>query len=336
MKAYIVPAGAKSAADLRLIERADPHPAPGQVLVRVRAASLNYRDQAIAAGTYMGSGGRDIVPLSDGAGEIAAVGAGVTRFKPGDRVAATFFQTPPEGPPFEAKGALGTPLDGLLAEQVVLYEDGVVRLPQRFSFEEGACLPCAAVTAWRALMRTGKPIVAGDTVLVLGTGGVSTFALQFAKAAGARVIATSSREDKIERFKALGASDGINYKSKPDWEKEVLLLTKARGVDCVVEVGGAGTLNRSFQALAPGGKVVLIGVLAGRNSEINPYALMAKNASLHGIFVGDREMFEEMKSAIDVNQVKPVIDKIFPFEEAVAAYRYQASGDFIGKVVIRV
>src|SRR4029450_733988 len=176
MKAYIVPAGAKSAADLRLIERADPHPAPGQGLVRGRAASLKYRDQAIAAGTYMGSGGRDTLPLPDGAGEIAVVGAGVTRFKPGDRVAATFFQTPPEGPPFEAKGALGTPLDGMLAQKLVLYEAGVVRLPQRFSFEEGACLPCAAVTAWRALMRTGKPIVAGDTALVLGTCGGSSSA----------------------------------------------------------------------------------------------------------------------------------------------------------------
>jgi NADPH:quinone reductase-like Zn-dependent oxidoreductase len=338
MKAYIVPVGTKSVDDLRLIERPDPHPAPGQVLVRVRAASLNFRDQAVAAGSY-GLGGpmvRDIIPLSDGAGEILAVGTGVTRFKPGDRVAATFFQTPPDGPPFEAKGALGSPLDGMLAEQVVLYEDGVVRLPQRLSFEEGACLPCAAVTAWRALMRTGRPTVAGDTVLVLGTGGVSTFALQFAKAAGARVIATSSREDKIERFKALGASSAINYKSKPDWEKEVLQLTNARGVDCVIEVGGTGTLNRSFQALAAGGKVVLIGVLAGRNNDINPYALMAKNASLHGIFVGDRETFEEMNEAIDVNQVKPVIDKIFPFEDAVDGYRHHASGDFIGKVVIRL
>src|SRR5262249_27629449 len=237
MKTYIVPAGAKSVDDLRCIERPDPQASAGQVLVRVRAASLTYRDQAVAAGTYALSGSiaRDIVPLSDGAGEIAAVGAGVTRFKPGDRVAATFFQTPPDGPPFEAKGALGTPLDGMLAERVVLYEDGVVRLPQRFSFEQGACLPCAGVTAWRDSVRAGKPIVAGDTVLVLGTGGVSTFALQFAKAAGARVIATSSREDKIQRFKALGASDVINYKSVPNWEKDVLLLTKTRGVDCVIE-----------------------------------------------------------------------------------------------------
>ena len=290
MKAYIVPAGAKSAADLRLIDRADPHPAPGQLTGSRAGGILELpRSGHHCRHIRMGSGGRDIIPLSDGAGEIAAVGAGVTRFKPGDRVAATFFQTPPEGPPFEAKGALGTPLDGMLAEQVVLYEDGVVRLPQGFSFEEGACLPCAAVTAWRALMRTGKPIVAGDH------GARSRNRRRIDVRASVCEGRRSTRhrhvfgEDKIERFKALGASDGINYKSKPDWEKEVLLLTKARGVDCVVEVGGAGTLNRSFQALAPGGKVVLIGVLAGRNSEINPYALMAKNASLHGIFVGDRK-----------------------------------------------
>ena len=202
MKAYIVPAGAKSAADLRLIERADPHPAPGQVLVRVRAASLNYRDQAIATGTYMGSGGRDIIPLSDGAGEVAAVGA-------------TFFQTPPEGPPFEAKGALGTPLDGMLAEQIVLYEDGIVRLPQRFSFEEGACLPCAAVTAWRALMRTGKPIVAGDTVLVLGTGGVSTRHRHVFERGQDRAFQGTGRlgRDQLQEQTGLGERGSSPYES---------------------------------------------------------------------------------------------------------------------------
>jgi NADPH:quinone reductase-like Zn-dependent oxidoreductase len=339
MHAYVVPAGAKGFADLRRVERPDPEPGPGQVCIRVRAASLNYRDQAIAAGTYAGLGGtvnRDVTPLSDGAGEVIAVGEGVTQFRRGDRVAATFFQTPPQGPPFGARAALGSPLDGILSERIVLYEDGVVRIPQDLSFEEGACLPCAAVTAWRALMRAGRSIVAGDTVLVLGTGGVSIFALQFARAAGARVIATSSSDDKIERVKALGASEAVNYARTPEWEKEVLAITNGRGVDCVVEVGGAGTLNRSFHSLAPGGKVVLIGVLTGRDGEINPYALMGKNASLHGIFVGDREMFVEMNNAIEVNHLKPIIDKVFPFDDAVGAYHHHASGHFIGKVVIRV
>jgi NADPH:quinone reductase-like Zn-dependent oxidoreductase len=334
MHAYVVPAGAKGFTDLRRVERTDPEPGPCQVCIRVRAASLNYRDQAIAAGTYGGLGGTasdDITPLSDGAGEVIAVGDGVTQFRRGDRVAATFFQTPPQGPPFGARATLGAPLDGMLSERIVLYEDGVVRIPQDLSFEEGACLPCAAVTAWRALMRAGRSIV-----LVLGTGGVSMFALQFARAAGARVIATSSSDDKIERVKALGAAEAVNYARTPEWEKEVLAITNGRGVDCVVEVGGAGTLNRSFHSLAPGAKVVLIGVLTGRDGEITPYALMGKNASLHGIFVGDREMFVEMNNAIEINHLKPIIDRVFPFDDAVGAYRHHASGRFIGKVVIGV
>ena len=265
-----------------------------------------------------------------------AVGAGVTRFKPGDRVAGVFSQTPPDGPPFSERVPLGFPLDGMLAEQVVLYEDGVVSIPQGLSFEEASCLPCAAVTAWHALMLAGRSVRPGDTVLVLGTGGVSMFALQFAKAAGARVIATSSSDEKIERVKALGASDGVNYQRVPDWDKEVLTLTGGRGVDCVVEVAGAGTLARSFGALAPGGKVGLIGVLTGRTGDSSPYTLMRKGGSLHGIFVGNREMFEQMNRAIDVNRIKPIIDKVFPFEEAVAAYRHQTSGNFMGKVVITV
>lgn len=338
MHAYIVPSGCKGSDELRRVERPDPQPGPGQVRIRVRAASLNYRDQAVVTGTYFGGiVSDDTIPLSDGAGEVAAVGAGVTRFKPGDRVAATFFQTLPSGPPFGAGASLGAPpLDGMLAEQVVLYEDGVVAVPKGFSFEEAACLPCAAVTAWHALARAGRPVRAGDTVLVLGTGGVSTFALQFAKAAGARVIATSSSDEKLARVKALGASDGINYKRVPDWEKAVLDATGGRGVDCVVEVGGAGTLNRSLMSLAPGGKTVLIGVLTGRASDVNPYALMPKNGSLHGIFVGDRDMFQEMNRAIEVNGIKPIIDKVFPFEQALAAYHHHKSGNFMGKVVITV
>jgi NADPH:quinone reductase-like Zn-dependent oxidoreductase len=337
MRAYIVPAGCKTSGELKIVERPDPRPGPSQVLVRVRAASLNFRDQAIALGVYMGGAvARDTIPLSDGAGEVLDVGPGVTRFKPGDRVAGLFTQIPPGGPPFAPRAALGTPLDGMLAETVVLYEDGVIAVPPALSFEQAACLPCAGVTAWHALMHAGRAIHAGDTVLVLGTGGVSIMALQFAAAAGARVIVTSSSDDKIAKALALGASAGVNYKRTPDWDQEVMKLTGRRGVDCVVEVGGIGTLNRSFQSLAFGGKVTLIGLLTGGGAgEINPYALMPKWGSLHGIFVGNREMFESMNRAIEIGGIQPVVDKVFPFADAREAYRCQASGDFISKVVIR-
>ena len=321
-----------------MVERPDPGPGPNQVLVRVRAASLNYRDQAVALGAYIGGAvARDTIPLSDGAGEVIEVGPGISRLKAGDRVAALFNQIPPDGPPFAARAALGSPLDGMLAEQVVLYEDGVIAIPDALSFEQAACLPCAGVTAWHALMHAGRPTRAGDTVLVLGTGGVSMLALQFAKAAGARVIATSSSDDKLARALALGASDGINYTRTPDWDREVMTLTDGRGVDCVVEVGGTGTLNRSFQSLAFGGKVVLIGLLTGRGGgDVNPYTLMPKWGSLHGIFVGNREMFESMNKAIAAGGIEPVVGRAFPFEDALAAYRCHASGDFFSKVVITI
>jgi NADPH:quinone reductase-like Zn-dependent oxidoreductase len=337
MRAYILPAGSRSSDQLKLVERPDPRPGPSQVSIRVRAASLNYRDQAIATGTYFGGAiARDTIPLSDGAGEIVDVGPGVTRFKPGDRVAGLFNQVPPDGSPFAARAALGSPLDGMLAEQVVLYEDGVIAIPDALSFEQAACLPCAGVTAWHALMHAGRPTRAGDTVLALGTGGVSILALQFARAAGARVILTSSKEEKIARARALGASDCVNYAQHPDWDQEVIKHTAGRGVDCVVEVGGVGTLNRSLQSLAFGGKVVLIGLLSGRDGgNVNPYALMPKWASLHGIFVGNREMFESMNKAIEADRIQPVVGKTFPFEDAAAAYRCHAAGDFFSKVVIR-
>ncbi len=338
MRAYIVPKSSTGIEQLRRIDLPDPQPpGPGQVVVRVRAASLNYRDQAVVAGRYIGGAlARDTVPLSDGAGEVIATGAGVSRVRIGEHVAATFMQVDPSGPPGGAVTTLGSPLDGMLAEQIVLYENGVVPLPEGYGFEQAATLPCAAVTAWNALMVAGRPVRPGDTVLVLGTGGVAVFALQFARAAGARVIAISSSDEKLARLIPLGVREGdtINYRRTPEWEQQVLRLTAGRGVDVVVETAGTGTLNRSFSALAIGGKVGLIGVLA--SGESNPYLLMRKQASLHGIFVGDRAMFEQMIAAINVNRILPVIDKVFPFEEAVSAYRHQLAGSFVGKLVIRI
>jgi NADPH:quinone reductase-like Zn-dependent oxidoreductase len=337
MRAWAVPVGASGANDLRRVELPDRAPGPGQVTVRVRAVSINYRDLLVAAGRYFGPPlSRDLVPMSDGAGEVVAIGEGVSRFRIGDRVATVFFQRPLDGPPGSPPLALGSPLDGVLCEHVTLHEDGLVSIPHALSYEEAACFPCAGVTAWHALFCAGKPIKSGDTVLILGTGGVSIFALLFARAAGARVIATSSTDDKLDRITRLGASEAINYRRTPDWDKEVTRITGGRGVDCVVEVGGSGTFARSMQALARGGKVCLIGFLAGREGDTSPYPLMYKAGNLHGIFVGDRAMFEEMNRSVSVNRIRPVVDKIFPFDEAIDAYHHHASGSFVGKVVITI
>ena len=244
MKIYEIPKGASALDQLRRAERPDPTPGPSDVLVRIRAAALNYRDHAIITGKYRYGLDHDTIPCSDAAGEVVAIGANVTRFKPGDRVIPTFFQVWIDGAPPKNRGALGSPLDGTLAEFVSLHEDGWVAMPKNLSFEEAATLPCAGPTAWNALMTVGTRVKPGDTVLCLGTGGVSMFALQFARAAGARVIVTSSSDAKIERARGFGASAGVNYKTHPDWEKEVIALTGGRGVDCVIENGGMGTLAR--------------------------------------------------------------------------------------------
>ena len=331
MRAWIVPAGCTDVSGLRLAEKPDPLAGPGQVLVRMHAASLNYRDQAVVRGQYFGGAvPRDLVPLSDGAGEVVSVGSGVSSVAPGDRVASTFFQPTPQGP-----AALGSPLDGVLSELVVLNDGGAVRVPAAVDFEAAACLPCAGVTAWNALFAIGRSIAPGDTVLVLGTGGVSMLALQLARAAGARVIVTSSSDGKLERAFTLGATDGINYTRTPQWEQEVLRLTGGRGADCVLEIGGAGTLGRSYQALARGGKVVLIGFLAGAQGDTAPHPLMLKGGSLHGVFVGDRAMLESLLRAVAVNRIVPPVDRVFAFDDAASAYAYQAARGFVGKVVIR-
>ena len=338
MRAYEIAKGTRGLDDLRIVERPMPKPGHGQVLVRVRAASLNYRDLAVVQGFYPGPPGAGAhIPLSDGAGEVTDVGEAVTRFKKGDRVAGTFFQVWVAGTPRAPLVALGGPgVDGMLAEYVVLDQEGLVGIPEGFSFEDAASLPCAAVTAWHGLMVAGKPVMPGQSVLVMGTGGVSMFALQLAHATGARVIVTSSSDEKLGRAAKLGASELINYKKTPDWDKEVLRVTQGRGVDCVVEVGGTGTLAKSFQAVGYGGKVALIGVLAGREGDTTPHPLMFKGASLHGIFVGNRSMFEDMLLAMVVNRIRPVIDSAFSFDRVPEAYRHQMAGAHFGKVVVTV
>jgi NADPH:quinone reductase-like Zn-dependent oxidoreductase len=336
MKVYELEKGSTSLAGLRVTERPEPKPAAHEVLIRIRATSLNYRDHMIVTGQYYGGVvTRDIIPLSDGAGEVVSTGEKVTRFKTGNREAGAFFQVWKDGPRSFLPPALGVPLDGVLAEYVALHEDGVVPLPPGLSFEEGATLPCAGVTAWNALMGHGRPVRPGDTVLCQGTGGVSMLALQFARAAGARVIVISSSEDKLDRAKQLGAFAGVNYQKHPEWQREIERITNGRGVDHIVEIGGAGTLARSFQSLGFGGNVALIGFLAG-SGDSNPYPLMMKGGSLHGVGVGNTKSFEEMLRAIQHNGIKPVIDKVFPFDQAPDAFRRLASGGFVGKIVIKV
>jgi NADPH:quinone reductase-like Zn-dependent oxidoreductase len=337
MRVYEVQKGCTNLDGLRMAQRDRPQPGPHQVLIRVRATSLNYRDHLVIIGRYFGGAvSRDTIPLSDGAGEVVAIGPGVTRFREGDRVAGAFFQVWKDGPRSFSPPALGVPLDGMLAEYIALHEDGVVAIPSHLSLEEGAALPCAGVTAWHALMVAGRPLRPGDTVLCLGTGGVSMIALQLARAAGARVIVTSSSDAKLERASKLGASDGINYKSTPEWDKEVARLTHGRGVDCVIEIGGAGTLARSFQSLGYAGKVCLIGFLGGPTGDTAPFPLMLKAASLQGISVGSTRMFEDMNLAISTNGIRPPIDRVYPFEQAPDAFRQLSSGDFVGKLVITV
>jgi len=335
MRAYILP---KRTAidDLTLIERDVPKPGSRQVLVRIRACSLNFRDLAILLGTYRAPVRENVIPLSDGAGEVAEVGAGVTRLKRGDRVTASFFPRWMGGPIRAEKvdQALGGSADGMLAEYIVLDEDALLKLPEHLSFEDGATLTCAGLTAWQALTVHGRTSP-GDTVLLQGTGGVSIFALQFAKLLGARTIITSSSDEKLARAKALGADETINYKHDPAWEKTALAMTGGYGVDHVVEVGGARTLEQSLRTVRIGGYVSVIGVLTGAG-EINPTLILGRRASVQGMSVGSVEMFEAMNRAIAQAQLKPVIDKVYPFEEAADAFRYMESAKHFGKIVIRV
>lgn len=335
MKCYVIPSP-KGIDSLSLVDRPDPVPGPRQVLVRVRASSLNYRDLITVEGSYARAAPKpDLIPLSDGAGEVVAVGPGVTRIKVGDRVAGCFMQKWPGGAIDDAAfaSAMGGAIDGMLTELAVLEEDGAVRLPQGLSFEEGATLPCAAVTAWHALVEIGE-LKAGDLVLVQGSGGVSIFALQLARLFGARVIATSGSPAKAERLRSMGAEAVVDYRATPDWDTEVLKLTGGRGVDLTVEVGGAGTLPRSFMATRIAGRIAVIGLLTGPGAQVDPMPILRRNLRVQGLYVGNRQMFEALNRAIEAGRLKPVIDKVFPFAAAKDAYRHLKSQNHFGKIVI--
>jgi NADPH:quinone reductase-like Zn-dependent oxidoreductase len=315
-------------------QRAEPEAGPGEIKIRVRAAALNYRDLLVAKGAYRGGTKPSVIPLSDGAGDVIATGAGVSRFKTGDRAAGAFFPRWAAGAiTAEATAAaLGGGSDGMLADYVVLPESGAIHVPAHLTDAEAATLPCAALTAWNAVVAMGK-IKAGETVLLLGTGGVSLFALQFAKMHGARVILTSSSDTKLERAKALGADEVINYRATPDWDKAVGALTDGRGADLVVEVGGPGTLERSIRSVRVGGRIAMIGVVTG-TGQVDPRPLISRAIRLQGIYVGSLEMFRAMNAAIGANKLVPVIDRTFPFDRAREAYAHLATGSHFGKIVI--
>ena len=319
---------------LRLADAPEPVPGPGQIVVAMKAASLNYRDLL----TVKGMGGNyplPLVPFSDGAGEVAAVGPGVTRVRKGDRVCPSFFASWIDGPVTDKSRsrALGGSLPGVLQEKLLVDAEAVSTIPAHLDWNEAACLPCAGLTAWRAVT-IEAPIGSGNTILVQGTGGVSIFALQFAKARGARVIATSGSDEKLARARKLGADHGINYRSVPDWGKKVRELTDGRGVDLVVEVGGENTLAQSLDAVRVGGSIVVIGVLGGFASPLFIPALFGKNLRLIGISVGSRAQFDDMASAITRWTLKPVVDRAFPFKQVPQALSFMEAGGHFGKIAI--
>jgi NADPH:quinone reductase-like Zn-dependent oxidoreductase len=322
--------------ELTLAERETPTPQANEVLVNFHAASLNYRDLMMIKGWYNPRLKMPLVPFSDGSGEVVAVGESVARFKQGDRVCPIFMQNWINGEidSTKSRGALGGDVDGCLREFGTFNENGLVLIPQHLAFDEAASLPCAAVTAWNALIVSGK-LKRDDFVLLQGTGGVSIFALQFAKIHGAKVIVTSSSGEKLERAKQLGADFTINYKERDDWDKAVLEITEKRGVDHIVEVGGAGTMQRSLNAAKLGGHIAVIGVLSGKG-EFNPTTILMKALNLRGIFVGSREMFEDMNKCISENNLKPIIDKTFDFEAAKEALKTMESASHFGKITVKI
>jgi NADPH:quinone reductase-like Zn-dependent oxidoreductase len=321
--------------NLELATLPDPQPRHGEVLVKVHAVSLNYRDLMVVTGKYNPKMRLPRIPASDGAGEVVAVGEGVTRVRVGDRVAGIFMQNWIDGSPDAAKirGALGGDIDGMLAEYVILREDGVVTVPQHLSFEEAATLPCAAVTAWNAIVRAGH-VKPGDTVVIQGTGGVSIFALQFAKLLGARVLGTSSSDEKLDRARTLGLDAAFNYRSNPDWDKWVIEQTGGRGADLIIEVGGAGTFSRSLRAVCIGGVIAQIGVLTQSASPVEIPLILHQQINLRGIYVGSRADFEQMNRAIAQHSLKPTIDEVFTFDRLPDALRRMEAAAHFGKLVV--
>jgi NADPH:quinone reductase-like Zn-dependent oxidoreductase len=324
--------------NLAMTERPDPVVGQDEVIVRLHAVSLNYRDYMVVSGTYNPRMKLPAIPFSDGAGEIVEVGSGVSKWKVGDRVMPIFAQRWFDGDSSEAKrrtslGA-GAQWDGVLREFAAFSQDSVVQIPDHLSYEEAATLPCAALTAWNAVVVSGK-VKPGETVLTLGTGGVSLFAVQFAKLAGAKVISTSSSDEKLSKLKGLAADEKVNYRAREDWDKAVLELSDGIGVDHVIEVGGAGTLAKSISSVRIGGHVALIGALTGAGT-FDPLNVFMKAIRLQGIFVGSRQMMLDMNKAISVNKLKPVIDRVFEFNEVREALKHMESGSHFGKIVIRI
>ncbi len=320
---------------LQLESEPIPEPGPTEAHVRFHAASLNYRDLSIALGTYNPRLALPRILGSDAAGEVVAVGTQVTSLSPGDRVVSLFFQDWQDGEITQSTGkaALGGPIDGVFATDRVLPATGLLRIPASLSWQAAATLPCAALTAWNALVEKGN-LHAGQTVLILGTGGVSLFALQLSKAHGAKVILTSSSDEKLARGKMLGADETINYRSTPDWDAEVLRLTGGRGVDHVVEVGGSGTLARSLLAVRVSGHVHLIGVLSEPGKGVDVLPVLRKSIHLNGVYVGSRAMFERLIAAVVATSLQPAVDRVFPFADARAAFTHLQSGNHFGKIVL--
>jgi NADPH:quinone reductase-like Zn-dependent oxidoreductase len=320
---------------LELTEEDRPEPRPGEVLVRIRASSLNFHDVMVALGKIPCADGR--VPMTDGAGEVIAVGDGVDAFKVGDPVVSTFYPDwlDGEATPAAKRVIPGETVDGYAREYACMPARAFTKAPAGYTHVEAATLTCAGVTAWRGLVVCGR-VKPGDTVLILGTGGVSLFALQFAKAAGARVIATSSSEKKLEKLQRLGADEVVNYRATPDWGQKVKDLTDGRGVDHVMEVGGPGTLAQSIAACRTGGHIALIGVLTGFVAEVAIPALFSNQIRVSGISIGARADQEDMIRAIEVNRLKPVIDRCFPLREIAAAFAYYESQKHFGKVCLEL
>lgn len=336
MRAYEIHAQPDYGA-LTLVDRPSAALGPHDVRVRVRAASLNYRDLAILRNPRIRERKPPLVPISDGCGDVVEVGSAVSRWRTGERVAGIFFPAWIDGELSAAvhASALGGAVDGMLAEEVVLNEQALVGIPSHLSYEEAATLPCAGVTAYHALFEAAN-VGPGHTVLVQGTGGVSMFGLQLAKAAGARVIVTSSSESKRTRAQALGADLVIDYKADTTWGKTAFDWTGQRGVDVVVDVGGPGTFDQSVAALKYGGTMSILGVLTGSKGEVNTYNVFHKGLRVHGVYVGSRRMFESLNRALAVTGLRPIVDRVFAFDQARAAYEYLASGAHFGKVVIRI